>query len=115
MTYELKFNGQNFTIPNESIVAFALMRQLDKNVTHGRIHDIKTAIESLIKQGFEVQELNENNISDIPKVPNWYNVEHRNLYNKLFYHEIGRELTNEEKEFCKKMYHMEECACGLDG
>jgi hypothetical protein len=37
------------------------------------------------------------------------------LYNKLFYYDIGRELTEEEKEFCKTMYHMEECACGLDG
>jgi hypothetical protein len=37
------------------------------------------------------------------------------LYNKLFYYDIGRELTEEEKEFCKTMYHMEEVACGLDG
>jgi hypothetical protein len=37
------------------------------------------------------------------------------LYNKLFYYDIGRELTEEEKEFCKTMYNMEEVACGLDG
>ena len=25
------------------------------------------------------------------------------------------EMTDEEKEFCKTMYHMEEAMCGLDG
>lgn len=57
MRYELKFNGGSWTIPQESIVAFALMRQLDNGVTHGKIHDIPTAIESLIEDGFEIKEL----------------------------------------------------------
>ena len=37
------------------------------------------------------------------------------LYKELFYSNIGRELTEEEEEFCKTMYHLEEYACGLDG
>ena len=37
------------------------------------------------------------------------------LYNKLFYQKSYEELTEQEKEFCKTMYHMEEYACGLDG
>ena len=59
MRYELKFNGGTWTIPQESIVTLALMRQLDKGITHGKIHDIPTAIESLVAEGFEIKELKE--------------------------------------------------------
>lgn len=85
MRYELILNGKNVaTIPQESIKAFALMRQLDKGVTHGKIHDIPTAINSLIEDGFEIKEIEEKQLTEIPKVPNWYNSQHRDLYNKLF-------------------------------
>ena len=47
--------------------------------------------------------------------PNWYDMQDRLLYDKLFYHKLDRELTEQEEEFCKTMYHMEEYACGLDG
>lgn len=47
--------------------------------------------------------------------PDYRNFQDRQLYDKIFYHDIGRELTEKEKQFCKTMYHMEECACGLDG
>ena len=84
MRYELILNGKNVaTIPQESIKAFALMRQLDKKVAHGKIHDIATAIESLIDEGFEVKEIEEKPLTEIPKVPNWYNRQHRDLYDKL--------------------------------
>ena len=47
--------------------------------------------------------------------PSWFNCHDRLLYNKLFYHDIGRELTAEEERFCNIMYHYEEYASGLDG
>lgn len=47
--------------------------------------------------------------------PSWYSFQDRELYKKLFYSEIDRPLTGSEQEFCKKMYHFEEYACGLDG
>ena len=37
------------------------------------------------------------------------------LYNELFYRTPWNNLTEEEKEFCKDMYIMEEYAVGLDG
>ena len=115
MRYELILNGKNVaTIPQESIKAFALMRQLDKKVTHGKIHDIATAIESLIDEGFEVKEIEEKPLTEIPKVPNRYNRQHRDLYDKLE-RKSDSELTEEERRFCITMYHMEEYACGLDG
>lgn len=47
--------------------------------------------------------------------PNWNDMADRDLYDKLFYHKIDRELTEQEEEFCKTMYHFEEYSCGLDG
>lgn len=47
--------------------------------------------------------------------PNWYAPDDRDLYFKLFYEDINRELTKEEHDFCTTMYHFEEFACGLDG
>ena len=47
--------------------------------------------------------------------PNWNNPQDRLLYDKLFYHKLNRELTEQEKDFCKTMYHFEEYAYGLDG
>lgn len=36
------------------------------------------------------------------------------LYNQLFYKGEWETLTDEEKNFCKTMYHLEEYVCGLD-
>lgn len=48
--------------------------------------------------------------------PNYCNREDRELYHQLFYfNKNGEELTEEEWNFCKAMYHMEEVAAGLDG
>lgn len=48
--------------------------------------------------------------------PNYYDRADRELYNQLFYFKKnGEKLSDEEWEFCKTMYHMEEFACGLDG
>lgn len=47
--------------------------------------------------------------------PNWNDYHDRALYDELFYNKVDRELTKQEEEFCKTMYHFEEYACGLDG
>lgn len=48
--------------------------------------------------------------------PNYYDSADRELYHQLFYfNQNDEELTKEEWDFCKTMYHMEEFACGLDG
>lgn len=48
--------------------------------------------------------------------PNYYDSADRELYHQLFYfNQNGEELTEEEWNFCKAMYHMEEAAAGLDG
>ena len=46
--------------------------------------------------------------------PDWHDVKDRELYEQLFYHQTEL-LTEQEEEFCKTMYHLEEFACGLDG
>lgn len=49
--------------------------------------------------------------------PSYCNPADRALYEKLFYSRDTdyNKLTEQEKEFCKSMYHMEEFAHGLDG
>jgi hypothetical protein len=50
------------------------------------------------------------------KNPDWFNRQDRELYEQLFYmRNDGHKMNEEEWEFCKTMYHMEEFACGLDG
>lgn len=47
--------------------------------------------------------------------PSWNNRQDRELYEKLFYESKEKKLSEKEKQFCTIMYHLEECACGLDG
>lgn len=48
--------------------------------------------------------------------PDYRDRQDRILYEKLFYHNNnGVPLTEQENEFCKTMYHMEEYASGLGG
>lgn len=50
------------------------------------------------------------------KNPNWYNRQDRELYDQLFtIGSNGHDMSEEEWEFCKRMYHMEEYVNGLDG
>ena len=50
------------------------------------------------------------------KQPNWNDKKDRALYDELFYGKTKYEdLTKEQQEFCKTMYHFEEYVCGLDG
>lgn len=112
----LEKEGRQYTCPKNNLYTLALMHQLDRNITHGNIHDDLTAKEALEKQGFVISEIEEpKDLTDIPKVAQWYNRQHRELYDKLFYSKLERELTKEEEEFVISMYHQEEYACGLDG
>lgn len=47
--------------------------------------------------------------------PNWFDCHDRELFERLFYCDIGRELTETEIKFCRTMYHYEEYAAGLGG
>lgn len=47
--------------------------------------------------------------------PNWGDIGDRELYKKLYYGKMDRELTEQEEQFCRDMYIMEEFAVGLDG
>jgi hypothetical protein len=50
------------------------------------------------------------------KNPNWFDRQDRESYEQLFYmRSNGNDMSEDEWEFCKTMYHMEEYACGLDG
>lgn len=50
------------------------------------------------------------------KNPNWFDRNDRELYYQLFYMDSnGYEMSEDEREFCKTMYHFEEYANGLDG
>ena len=54
--YKLKVKDSVYTIPKENIKAFALYQALQRGITHGNIHDDKTAIEFLESIGVEVSE-----------------------------------------------------------
>lgn len=46
--------------------------------------------------------------------PNYYDSQDKALYEELF-NKPDEQLTEVEKSFVRSMYHMEECAAGLDG
>ena len=91
----LEKEGRQYTCPKNNLYTLALMHQLDRGIIS------------------EIEEPKD--LTDIPKVAQWYNRQHRELYDKLFYSKLERELTKEEEEFVISMYHQEEYACGLDG
>ena len=110
-------DGKSWDCPQNSLVAIAHIQATDRDdELKNSIVDNESAKAYLEKLGFEVAEVPEpKELTEVPKVANWYNWQHRELYNKLFYQSIDRPLTEEEEEFCKTMYHFEEFACGLDG
>lgn len=113
--WSLKKNEKIWTCPQNSLIGFAYVQAKDKNDAVSIINN-ETAKAYLEKQGFEIMELPEQEVLiEVPKVPQWNNRQHRDLYNRLFYQKMDRPLTKEEEAFCKTMYHMEEFACGLDG
>lgn len=58
--YKLILNNDcAYTIPKENIVMLALHKALENGITHGEIHDDKTAIEYLESIGIKVVEDNE--------------------------------------------------------
>lgn len=115
--YVFSKEKKSWTCPDSSLVAIARIQATDRDdAIKESITTNEIAKAYLEKLGFEVAHVDDPEpITEVPKVANWYDRSHRDLYNRLFYYDVGRELTEEEKEFCKTMYHMEEYACGLDG
>lgn len=110
-------NGKTWTCPDSSLVTVARIQATDiDNVIKDGILNNEIAKAYLEKLGFEVKHVEDAKpLEEVPKVPNWFDRRHRDLYNKLFYYKMDRPLTKEEEDFCKAMYHAEEFACGLDG
>lgn len=54
--YQIKVKDNIYTIPKKNIKLFALSEALNMGITHGNIHDEKTAIDFLISIGIEVSE-----------------------------------------------------------
>lgn len=110
----LEFKGKTYTCPKGSLKPFAMMHAKDRKKAEETINYDFSAREYLEAQGFKISEVDDPILTEIPKIADWNNPAHRELYDKLFYHG-DRKLTEEENDFCKQMYHMEEYACGLDG
>ena len=109
--YVFQKNGKSWTCPDASIICIARIQAEGKEMQNE-----DEAVKYMETCGFEVTKVSDPGpLTEVPKIPQWNNRAHRDLYDKLFYHDIGRELTPEENDFCKTMYHMEEYACGLDG
>ena len=49
------------------------------------------------------------------KNPSWTDKQDKKLYDELFYNSDYSTLSDDEQDFCKTMYHLEEFATGLDG
>ncbi|MBQ2285534.1 MAG: hypothetical protein II244_07710 [Clostridia bacterium] len=115
--YVFTKENKNWTCPDSSLVTIAHIQATDRDdaIKEGIVNN-EIAKAYLEKLGFEISHVEDPEpLTEVPKVADWYNRQHRELYNKLFYYGIDRPLTKEEDEFCKTMYHMEEFACGLDG
>lgn len=110
-------DGKSWTCPDSSLIQIAQIQASDReDEFKSYIVNNDIAKIYLEKQGFEVNHVEDPEpITEIPKVANWYDRQHRELYDKLFYHKMDRPLTEAENEFVKQMYHAEEYACGLDG
>lgn len=109
--------GKSWTCPEASLVQIARIQASDRDdVFKDCIVNNEIAKAYLESKGFEVNHTeDEPPLTEVPKVANWNNRGHRELYDKLFYHEMDRPLTEAENNFVKQMYHAEEFACGLDG
>lgn len=110
-------DGKSWTCPDSSLIQIARIQASDRDAVFKEcIVNNEIAKVYLEKQGFEVNHTEDPEpISEVPKVAQWYNRQHRELYDKLFYSKLERQLTKEEEEFVISMYHQEEYACGLDG
>ena len=108
----LEFKGKVYTCPKNSLYALALLHQLDKKITHGNIHDDESAKTVLENKGFTINWIDDVELTEVPKMPDWRNHQHRELYDKLIC-KSDNELTEEERRFCITMYHLEEGYAGL--
>lgn len=116
-SFKKKDDERIWNCPDSSLVTIAHIQATDRDdAIKEAIINNDIAKEYLESLGFEVLHVpDEEPLTEIPKVANWYDRTHRDLYDKLFYHKMDRPLTEAENEFVKQMYHMEEFACGLDG
>ena len=110
----LEFKGRVYTCPKNSLYALALLHQLDNKITHGNIHDDESAKVILENKGFTINWIDDVELTEVPKYADFYNRQHWDLYEKLI-NKPDSELTKEQRDFCTRMYHAEEYACGLDG
>lgn len=115
--YVFRKNEKSWTCPDSSLVMIARIQASDReDEFKDLIVNNELAKAYLEKQGFEVKRVeDEEPITEVPKVADWSNRQHRELYNKLLYYGVDRPLTKEEHDFCTAMYHAEEFMCGLDG
>lgn len=115
--WNFKKGDKSWTCPDSSLIIIARIQASDReDAFKDLIVNNELAKAYLEKQGFEVNHVeDEEPITEVPKVADWYNRQHRELYNKLFYQEMNRPITKEEHDFCVAMYHAEEFASGLDG
>lgn len=115
--WSFRKEGKTWTCPDNSLCAIACIQATDRDdaIKEGILNNdiAKAYLESL---GFEVEHIEDTKpLTEVPKQIDFRDRRCWDLYNKLFYQDIGRPLTEEENEFCKRMYHAEEVACGLDG
>ena len=110
-----KKEDKSWTCPDSSLVTIARIQACDRDdaIKEGIINN-EIAKVYLEKLGFEVTHFEEKPLKEIPKYADFYNKQHWDLYNKLNC-KPDSELTKEERDFCIRMYHAEEYACGLDG
>lgn len=114
--YVFSKDGKSWTCPDSSLITVARIQASDRDdAFKDLIVNNEIAKAYLEKQGFEIKRVeDEEPITEVPKVADWSNRQHRELYEKLE-RKPDNELTEEERRFCITMYHMEEFACGLDG
>lgn len=55
--YQIKVKDSVYKIPKENITLLALQKAMDMSITHGNIHDEKTAIDFLTNLGMEISEV----------------------------------------------------------
>lgn len=114
-----KKNEKSWSCPDASLVTIARIQATDRDDDFKDFIVNNDMAKNYLKRlGFEIEHIADD--EPLEKIPtyyeaNWYNRQHRDLYDKLFYQKMNRPLTEAENEFCKAMYHAEEFACGLDG
>lgn len=111
-----KKENKSWTCPDGSLIVIAHIQATDRNdAIKESIVNNEIAKAYLEKLGFEVEQVKEPEpLTEVPKYADFYNRQHWDLYEKLI-NKPDSKLTKEQRDFCTRMYHAEEYACGLDG